>query len=413
MIPRKGGTMPLRKACFLLSPILMGILVINFLVFSISGAAAAFKNLKPGDQALPLELRDLEGNTRSLSDLKSAKAVLLVFWATWSERAVKELDEIVKIHKDFSDKGLAILAVNVEKQEIKNEDLDRVKTLAAGKALPFPVLLDEGLKVYNSYGVMVNPTTALVDSSGTIVFELSGYPTAGAAEIEAAIRKVLGIASAEETAAPRKKGYQPNPLAMRHAGMGKRFIEEGLPEKGITELNKAVALDSGYADPRMFLGLARVKEKKYEEAEPLLRKAQEMDPAAEGAPLLLALLAVEKGDVPGALGILDAALEAEKKAEAEAVAAGFRDEPPALAALDVSGPRGLSGEGKNAEAGEALAKILTDRLVALKLSPLPAKKQLSAAEKFKEREKLKSEGKLGGVQMDSSEPAPAGGEKTP
>jgi peroxiredoxin len=405
--------MPLRKACFLLSPILMGIIVVNFLLFSISGAAAAFKNIKVGDQALPLEIRDLEGKTHSLTDYKSAKAVILFFWATWSERSVKELDEIIKIHKDYADKGVAILAINVDKQELKSEDLDRVKTLVAGKAPPFPILVDEGLKAYNSYGVMVNPTTALVDANGVVVFELSGYPTAGAQEIESAVRKALGIASAEETAAPKKKGYQPNPLAMRHAGMGKRFIDEGLPEKGIVELNKAVALDAGYADAHLFLGLARVKERKFEEAEPHLQKARELDPSAEGAPLLLAVLAAEKGDVPGALGIIDAALEAEKKAEAEAVAAGFRDEAPALAALDISGPRGLSGEGRNGEAKEGLVKVLTDRLVVLKLSPLPAKKQLSAAEKFKERERLKAEGKLGGVQMDNQEGAPAEGEKTP
>jgi peroxiredoxin len=399
--------MQLRKACFLLSPLLMLVLVVNFLVFSISGAAAAFKNIKVGDQALPVQLKDLDGNTRTLTDYKSSKVILLFFWATWSERSVRELDELVKIQKDYANKGLTILAINVEKQELKAEDRSRIREVVSAKALPFPVLIDEGLTVYNSYGVIVNPTTALVDASGTVAFDLSGYPTAGAAEIEAAVRKALGIATAEETAAPKRKKSEPNPVAMRHAGMGKRLVDEGLPEKGIAELNHAVEADSLYADARLFLGLARVKEGKDEEAAQWLQKAREIDPAAAGAPLLLALLAARKGQVTDALAGLDAALEAEKKAESEAAAAGFRDEAPELADLDLSGPRALAGEGKNSEAKDGLVKLLTDRLIAMKLSPAPAKKQVSAEEKFKQRVELKSEGKLGGVTMEPQDAAPA------
>jgi peroxiredoxin len=401
--------MQLRKACFLLSPLLMVVLVVNFLVFSISGAAAAFKNIKVGDQALPVELKDLDGNTRTLTDYKSSKAILLFFWATWSERSIREIDELVKIQKDYAGQGLTILAINVDKQELKAEDRDRIREVVSSKALPFPVLIDEGLTVYNAYGVMVNPTSALVDAAGTVTFDLSGYPTAGASEIETAVRKALGIATVEETSAPRRKKYDPNPVAMRHAGMGKRLVDEGLPEKGIAELNKAVEADSLYADARLFLGLARVKEGKDGEAGEWLQKAREIDPAAAGAPLLLALLAARKGQVTDALAVLDGAIEAEKKVESDAVAGGFRDEVPALADLDLSGPRGLAGEGKNSEARDLLVKLLTDRLDAMKLSPAPAKKQVGAGEKFKQRVELKSEGKLGGVAMEPQQgTAPAG-----
>ena len=41
--------------------------LVGLLTFSVSGAAAAFKNIKVGDQALPVELQDLQGQEHSLA----------------------------------------------------------------------------------------------------------------------------------------------------------------------------------------------------------------------------------------------------------------------------------------------------------------------------------------------------------
>ena len=41
--------------------------LIVFMTISVSGAAAAFKNIKVGDQALPVKLEDLEGHEHSLA----------------------------------------------------------------------------------------------------------------------------------------------------------------------------------------------------------------------------------------------------------------------------------------------------------------------------------------------------------
>ena len=73
---------------------LVVVLLLGLMTFSVSGAAAAFKNIKIGDQALPIQLQDLDGQEHSLAQYKDAKAVLLVFWATWSQRSVQELGDL-------------------------------------------------------------------------------------------------------------------------------------------------------------------------------------------------------------------------------------------------------------------------------------------------------------------------------
>jgi len=95
---------------------LIALPLIGIMTFSVSGAAAAFKNIKVGDQALPVQLEDLQGQEHSLAKYRESKAVLLFFWATWSQRSLTELADLEKFQAEYSDKGLKILAVNVENQ---------------------------------------------------------------------------------------------------------------------------------------------------------------------------------------------------------------------------------------------------------------------------------------------------------
>ena len=54
---------------------------------------------------------------------KDAKAVLLIFWATWSQRSLLELEDLKKLEEKYREQGLRILAVNVENQSLDDEDL--------------------------------------------------------------------------------------------------------------------------------------------------------------------------------------------------------------------------------------------------------------------------------------------------
>ena len=98
----------------------------------------------------------------TLSTLRG-QVVFLNFWATWCPPCREEMPSIERLHQEFKDQGLAVLAVDV------GERPTLVAKFMKDFRLSFPVLLDRGSEVWSRYGVGGLPTTILVDRRGRIV----------------------------------------------------------------------------------------------------------------------------------------------------------------------------------------------------------------------------------------------------
>ncbi len=382
------------------------LLIITFLclvTFAVSGAAAAFRNIKAGDQAPPVALKGLDGEEHILFPDIEGKAVIVMFWATWSQRSLTELGDLEKFRAEYGKNGLTILAVNVESQTVEDKDLERIRSVLQEKAIGFPVVLDEGLETYSDWGVIATPTTAILDRDGIVMFELSGYPTAGYLQVDEAIRKALGLYVPEKDAARGDVSFKPNRVAMLHFGVGKRHLEKGFLTKALPELTIAAEADSRWADPRIFLGYAHILGGKNELAALELAKADKLIPGCrEEVRLLRAFLLLTEEKVDGALALL----QTEKPAGlACGMIGGERpegsirpDEQPsgmdAVSTVKENGPgadpEGLAGlaevhalleEGRKGEASEKLGEILSARLGGLGFT-LKKEKKLSAMEKM-------------------------------
>jgi thiol-disulfide isomerase/thioredoxin len=84
--------------------------------------------------------KDLE----SLKDSKKGKVVLVNFWATWCKPCVAEFPEIVKLYRDYKDKGFELVFVSVDVTE-------DIKT----KVVPF--LKKQGVDFTTYYSNFDNP----------------------------------------------------------------------------------------------------------------------------------------------------------------------------------------------------------------------------------------------------------------
>ena len=73
-------------------------------------AAAAFKYVQTGAEAPAFRLADLSGNEVSIESFKGDNAVIIVFWATWSERSLDELRDVQKLVAEYGPKGLKAVA---------------------------------------------------------------------------------------------------------------------------------------------------------------------------------------------------------------------------------------------------------------------------------------------------------------
>lgn len=106
-------------------------------------------------------LTDLDGNKVSLSDFRG-QYVYLNFWASWCPPCKAEMPDIEKIHREYKDKGLVVLAVDL------GEGRADVEEFIESGGYTFSVLLDQGGSAAKEFGVSAIPVSCFIDKEGNI-----------------------------------------------------------------------------------------------------------------------------------------------------------------------------------------------------------------------------------------------------
>lgn len=134
------------------------------------GFAGKFnKTLDIGDKGP--EFKDLAGTDdkkHSLDEYKDAEAIVLVFTCNHCPVAVACEDRIIELQRDYKDKKVQVIAVNVNNTEA--DKLDKMKERAEQKGFNFPYLYDPSQKIAKDYGARVTPDVVLLDKSGNVVY---------------------------------------------------------------------------------------------------------------------------------------------------------------------------------------------------------------------------------------------------
>jgi peroxiredoxin len=120
-----------------------------------------------GREASNFTLRDLEGREVSLESHRG-RVVLINFWATWCGPCRIEMPAIEKLYREFADRELTVLAVDVM------ESPREVRNYLAEHGFSFTVLLDEDGTIAGRYGAGAIPTTIIIDREGRIVHHFVG-----------------------------------------------------------------------------------------------------------------------------------------------------------------------------------------------------------------------------------------------
>jgi thiol-disulfide isomerase/thioredoxin len=133
------------------------------------------------DPAPKFRAKTLDGEEFTSESLQG-KVVLVQFWATWCRYCRQDQDAVDVLVRDFSDKGLVILAVNVgESKKKMKQYLDQ-----SPRACKIVLMPDTNLAAL--YAATTYPYYVLIDRAGKLVGEQHG--AAG----EAALRRLLAKA---------------------------------------------------------------------------------------------------------------------------------------------------------------------------------------------------------------------------
>lgn len=223
---------------------------------SVQGLALAPRafgqNLQVGTKAPDFTLKDLNGQSKTFSGIKGAKLTALVFWATWSVNSPRELKMMEELYHKYKAKGFAVVAINVDQQNIDDQAISKIKAQMAELKLDVPVLIDYGLAAFHDYEVIAVPTTVILSPDMKIQYELFGYPIVGSSDMLDYINGQFGDA---RKASGAKNAYMPSDKALRCYNLGMRMLKsERMAIMAPAWLEKSIAADPKFARPNISLG---------------------------------------------------------------------------------------------------------------------------------------------------------------
>ena len=112
-------------------------------------------------QAPDFEMESLDGRILRLADYRG-QVVLLNFWSTTCPPCREELPEIERLHRDYAQDGLAVVAVSAIGSPAT------VREYVNQRRFSFAIALDDGRDVSRRYRVSAIPHTVLIDRAGMI-----------------------------------------------------------------------------------------------------------------------------------------------------------------------------------------------------------------------------------------------------
>lgn len=103
------------------------------------------------------------GTAIRLGDYRGKKAVFLNFWASWCPSCQAEMPTMERVHQEFRDRGVEILAVSID------QDPKAAEAFMERHRLTFPIAFDPKMEVADRYLVKFIPTHYFIDREGRIV----------------------------------------------------------------------------------------------------------------------------------------------------------------------------------------------------------------------------------------------------
>lgn len=155
------------------------ILMAGFLAISAFSSSAGDLNFK---------LRPLEGKKKvELAKMLETGPVLVAFWATWCHPCQEELLQLQKIYDVYRDSGLGFFAVSIDDAKTAS----KVKTVASGKRITMPVLLDPEQEAMQAFGLANVPGVFILGRGGEMLYRHIGYKPGDEAGLEENIKAIV------------------------------------------------------------------------------------------------------------------------------------------------------------------------------------------------------------------------------
>ncbi len=117
------------------------------------------------------ELRDLDNELKTYSELKGEQLTVIDFWATWSQPCLRSIPELNAIYNEFSARGVSFIGISIDSP--RNQS--KLKPFIQSMGVDYPILRDVNSEIMSEMNVFSVPTLLIISRQGEVVFFHEGY----------------------------------------------------------------------------------------------------------------------------------------------------------------------------------------------------------------------------------------------
>lgn len=238
------------------TPYLIGCLSLAIIVFSCQ-SVFGIRNLKIGDTLPVFSLSRGDGQVGEYNSQQlTGQPVVITFWRPGQKLSLEALRDLEEIFQEIGPSKFKLLAV-----ESRQSSALEVQAALAGENISFPVLLDPQRSLYEKVGIIVSPTTLLLDDKGVLRFVAASHPRQFRQVVQARLQFLLGEID-EQT---MNNQIKPTVFKIEHNlaaawrmfNLGRKLQAEGKPDQAIAIYEKAVSQHPALTEARCALGFLK------------------------------------------------------------------------------------------------------------------------------------------------------------
>lgn len=247
-------------------------------------AGDELRNVKIGEAVPAFSVSTLGGEQLALADLRG-KVVLLLYLSAQQRSSEQALADAVALDIGLSKDDFALVTMTADVVEVAE-----FRALRDRLAVHAPLGLDVARRVYGQLGLVVTPTSIVIDREGRLAHVISSRRSDYPQVINAFVRHALGeYDDAELRRRLTAESFEVDPIqetVARHRATARILRERGLLADAERELRQALDVDPAHAAALLDLASIDVAMERYDDAQAVLTRAV----AAGAGPRRAALL---------------------------------------------------------------------------------------------------------------------------
>lgn len=269
-----------------------------------SARADTLRNVSVGEPIPEFRMTALDGSTIDSTSMRGSVVVMVCLSAEQrrSELASLESMQIVRQFGDFP-----VRLVHVTADVARRDYFERCR---ADRQIDAPLALDSDHAFFSQLGLIVFPTTLVIDREGRLAHVISLHSANYGRTLEADVLHALGEIDEQtrvaRATAPSEDAAPPN-QASAHRGLARSLREKGLTEAARTELRRALELNPADHEAALDLADIDLEVGALDEADAIVAKVLGERPADPRGREIRGLILYYRGDREAAEAILEEA----------------------------------------------------------------------------------------------------------